>query len=152
MARRIDKNAQPRHPEPERARSCRSDRHDRTFLLPVLGQRDPVSIRGSRERKLAAIAELQRGRASRRQLLAAGITSSMIKTMLGNGRLLRRYPGVYAVGHAAPVEFARETEVLLACPDGALLSHVSAGALWGIVPHPGRYAAVDITIAGTQTP
>jgi hypothetical protein len=35
---------------------------------------------------------------------------------------------------------------------GRLLSHVSAAALWGIVPDRRPDAPVDVTIAGTQTP
>ena len=62
---------------------------------------------------MAAIAKLQRGRVSRDQLLAAGITKSMIQTMLRTGSLRRRRRGVFAVGHEAPAELAIETEALL---------------------------------------
>ena len=69
----------------------------------MLGRRDLVTIRGTRDRRLAALAELQRGRVRRDQLRAIAITKSMIQTMLRNGRLVRRYPSVYVVGHSAPV-------------------------------------------------
>jgi very-short-patch-repair endonuclease len=91
---------------------------------------NPVQVRGSRDERVAAIADHQRGRLSRSQLLAVGITRSMIETTLDNGRLSPRHPGVYVLAGTGDVEFARETEALLACPWGTALSHHSAPPLW----------------------
>jgi very-short-patch-repair endonuclease len=120
------------------------------FSVRVLGARDAVTIRGSRDERIAAIAKRQRGRVSRDQLVAAGITKSVIQTMLRNGSLRRRQRAVFAVGHDAPAEFTAETEALLACPRRAVLSHRSAAALWHLLPPDSR--TVDVTLAGTQTP
>ncbi|MFL5828499.1 MAG: hypothetical protein ACJ76X_01150 [Solirubrobacteraceae bacterium] len=110
-----------------------------------------MTIRGSREDRLAAIAKLQRGRVSRDQLLAAGITKTMIQTMLRTGSLRRRRRGVFAVGHEAPAELATETEALLACPPGTILGHhSSAGAIWTLLP-PDPHA-VDVIVPGDSSP
>jgi very-short-patch-repair endonuclease len=55
--------------------------------------------------------------------------------------------GVYAVGHRRLSNEGRWFAAILACGDGAALSHRSAAALWGF----GVVAAgpVDITVAGT---
>ena len=46
---------------------------------------DDVLVSGTRDRKIATIAALQRGRVSRRQLIAAGVSDSVI------AGLIRRY-------------------------------------------------------------
>jgi len=56
--------------------------------------------------------------------------------------------GVYAVGHLAPVELGAETAALLACPDGAVLSHRTAAALWKLRPPIG--GDVHVTIGEKQ--
>lgn len=65
---------------------------------------------------------------------------------MGSGRLHRIHRGVYAVGHTADAPLAREAAALLACGDGAVLSHRSAGALWGLADRP--VAVVEATIVG----
>jgi Protein of unknown function (DUF559) len=69
-------------------------------LVRVLGVRSFVVVRGTRDERVAAIAALQLGRISRRQLHAVGVTDNMIATMCAGGRLHRLYPGVYAAAHA----------------------------------------------------
>lgn len=44
------------------------------------------------------------------------------------------YPGVYVVGHRAAQVEARWMAAVLACGEGAALSHRSAGQLWGLLP------------------
>jgi very-short-patch-repair endonuclease len=83
---------------------------------------------------MGAIATRQRGRLARRQLLAAGIGNGAIQSMLRTGRLHRRHAGVYCVGHSGPVELGDETAALLACGDGAILSHWTALAMWSLLP------------------
>jgi very-short-patch-repair endonuclease len=76
----------------------------------------------------------------------------MIETRLRSGRLQRRHQGVYTVGHGARAELTRETEALLACPDGALLSHEAAAALWRLRDPLRDHEPTDVLIPGTQTP
>jgi len=81
---------------------------------------------------IAALAHRQYGVASRGQLLSAGVTRRQIDHRLRIGRLHALHRGVYAVGHAAPRAEARWLAAVLACGEGALLSHRSAASLWRI--------------------
>jgi very-short-patch-repair endonuclease len=92
----------------------------------------------------AAIAGAQRGQASRAQLLEAGVHTQAIVRRVRNGRLIPRHRGVYAVGHAAQVEFADETAALLACGPTAVLSHHSAATIWGL--RPGIARPIHVTV------
>jgi very-short-patch-repair endonuclease len=63
----------------------------------------------------------------------AGLTKDAIYHRLEAGRLHRLHRGVYAVGHVALTQRARELAAVLAAGPNALLSHRSAGALWGLL-------------------
>jgi len=121
---------------------------DRVHLVKVLGVSELLPVRGGRDRRIAAIAAAQRGRVSRRQLLAAGVSASTIQRMVVRAMLHPLHGGVYAVGHLAPVELGAETAALLACPDGAVLSHRTAAALWKLRPPIG--GDVHVTIGEKQ--
>jgi len=100
----------------------------------VLDRRSPVSVTGTADRRIAALAAHQRGRVARRQLLAAGLRPGAITRRIASGRLVAVHRGVYGAGHAAVGPWTRETEALLALREGAVLSHVSALALWDLCP------------------
>jgi very-short-patch-repair endonuclease len=100
--------------------------------VSVLGVSRKIIVSGSRDARIAAIAERQRGRVNRRQLLAAGLSKGQIHHLARTDRLFRRHAGVYAVGHPGDVPLGGETAALLAAREGAVLSHASAAALWGI--------------------
>lgn len=97
---------------------------------------------------VARIASRQWGIVSRAQLLAAGLTPDAIALRLRRGRLHSVHRGVYAVGHSYLAPLARERAALLACGEGALLSHRSAAALWAFVA-PGR-GPIDVTVVGRE--
>jgi very-short-patch-repair endonuclease/predicted transcriptional regulator of viral defense system len=78
------------------------------------------------------LAEIQHGVLSRGQLLAAGLTPDAIRHRLEEGRLHRVYPGVYAVGRPELSQLGRWIAAVLACGEGAVLSHASAAELWGV--------------------
>ena len=111
-----------------------------------------MAIRGTRDERIAAVAGRQRGRISRAQLLAAGVASRTIYDLLARGALIRRHRGVYAVGHAASVELGPETEALLACGPGAVLSHLTAARLLHILRNEPPDAPIHVTIAGRHGP
>jgi very-short-patch-repair endonuclease len=69
---------------------------------------------------------------TRTQLAAAGLQARTINRRLAAGRLHRVHAGVYTVGHDAPRREARWLAAVLACGEGAVLSHRSAASLWGI--------------------
>jgi predicted transcriptional regulator of viral defense system len=86
-----------------------------------------------RERELSELATRQHGVVSRGQALDAGLTTRMIERRLASGRLHLLHRGVYAVGHRRLSVRSRWMAAVLACGDGAVLSHRSAAALWGLM-------------------
>jgi predicted transcriptional regulator of viral defense system len=90
------------------------------------------------------LARAQHGVVTRAQLLELGMSSEAIKHRLGAGRLHRLARGVYAVGRPEVTMHGRWMAAVLSCGSEAMLSHRSAGALWGIVPvHAG---AIDVAV------
>ena len=69
---------------------------------------------------------------ARKQLLDLGFTSHAIKHRTLKGRLHRVRRGVYAVGRPSLGDKGRWMAAVLACGEGAGLSHSSAAALWRI--------------------
>lgn len=74
----------------------------------------------------------QHGVVTRFQLLAIGYTRREIEQRLHNGRLHHISNGIYAVGRRDLNPHGRWMAAVLACGDDAVLSHRSAGELWGI--------------------
>jgi hypothetical protein len=87
------------------------------------------------ERALADLAGRQWGVVSRAQLTAMGLGRGAIDARLGAGRLRRVHRGVYAVGGAALPREGRNLAAVLACGEGAVLSHVSAALHWGLLSY-----------------
>jgi Transcriptional regulator, AbiEi antitoxin/Protein of unknown function (DUF559) len=83
---------------------------------------------------IARIAARQNGYATYAQLVAAGLSRTQIDRRVQDGRLIRVYPKVYAVGFLPSTPLARAHAAVLACGPGAVLSHGSAAALWGWQP------------------
>lgn len=78
------------------------------------------------------LAARQHGVVARRQLVALGLSRRAIEHRLAKGRLHQVHRGVYAVGRPQLTIHARWMAAVLAGGDGAVLSHRSAAALWGI--------------------
>jgi very-short-patch-repair endonuclease len=74
----------------------------------------------------------QHGVISREQLLALGFSPDGIKHRLAIGRLHRVRRGVYSVGRPDLTNHGHWMAAVLACGDGAVLSHSSAASLWCI--------------------
>jgi very-short-patch-repair endonuclease len=94
----------------------------------------------------AALAELARrqwGVVSVEQLRALGFGRSAVTRRVRAGRLHRLYLGVYAVGHVHLSREGRRLAAVLACGEGAVLSHRSAAAHWGLLQT--SQARVDVT-------
>jgi very-short-patch-repair endonuclease len=123
--------------------------HQRTHSVRVLGVSAPVSVSGTRDQRVAAIAERQRGRVRRTQLASAGISDGTVARMVARGFLRREHLGVYAVGPELDVPWGREASALLAFADGCVLSHHSAAALWGLPIAPGEHP-IEVTIPNGQ--
>jgi very-short-patch-repair endonuclease len=82
---------------------------------------------------LARIAASQHGVITAKQLAAVGLGRSAISERTRKGRLHRVHQGVYAVGHTAPNLHGRWMAAVLACGEGAVLSHGSAAVLWKLL-------------------
>jgi predicted transcriptional regulator of viral defense system len=98
---------------------------------------------------IAAIAGRRHGVVTRAQLLAAGVSAKAIERRLGKGALIREFPGVYRVGHAAPSAHASLLAAVYACGEGAFLSGRSAAWLLGLVRR--RPAHPEVTTPGERT-
>jgi hypothetical protein len=95
--------------------------------------------------RIAELAGRQHGVVARRQLLAAGVTEEAVEVRLRAQRLHRVHAGVYAVGHRVLSREGRWRAAVLACGTGAVLSHRSAAALWGI--RQATSGAMEVTMA-----
>lgn len=90
-----------------------------------------------------ALVEGQHGVVARRQLLGLGFTSGAIRHRIAQGRLHRIRSGVYAAGRPQLTREGEWMAAVLACGDGARLSHESAAALWGLRD---RERAIEVSV------
>jgi putative AbiEi antitoxin of type IV toxin-antitoxin system len=102
-----------------------------------------MSPQSSTDLTIAALAANQHGVVARSQLLQAGLSADAIRGRVRAGRLLPLYRGVYAVGHAALRREGRWMAAVLACGDGAVLSHQTAAAAWDLRRSEG---AIHVTV------
>jgi very-short-patch-repair endonuclease len=107
--------------------------------FPAVGREIARDSRG-----IWRIAESQHGVVTRRQLLTAGLTSDEIDGRIARARLFRLWRGVYAVGRPSLTPRGWWSAAVLACGDGAVLSHLSAGSLWGMwSPNTGNEGEIE---------
>ncbi len=85
------------------------------------------------DRVIGELAGRQHGVVARRQLLDIGFGPRAIGARLERGYLRSIHHGVYAVGHSVLTRHGRWMAAVLACGPGAVLSHRSAAALWGLL-------------------
>lgn len=96
----------------------------------------------ARERRIGELATRQHGVVARRQLVALGFGERQIESRLRAGRLRALQRDVYAVGHGRVSQHGYWLAAVLACGEGAVLSHGAAAALWGLQRFRGR---IDVT-------
>lgn len=97
-----------------------------------------------RSRQAWELAGRQHGIVARRQLLGLGFGTRSIDHRVERGRLHVVAHGVYAVGWPRLTEKRRWMAAVLACGNGAALSHRSAAALWGIAKE--RAGRIDLSV------
>jgi very-short-patch-repair endonuclease len=97
--------------------------------------------------QVAWIAARQHGVVSTAQLAAAGVDRWGVHRRVAAGWLHRWHRGVFAVGHTGLTRQGRWMAAVLAGGDGAVLSHRSAGALWGLCRDAPRS---EITVPGRK--
>jgi len=108
----------------------------------------PISITSlPPDGRVAWVAARQHGVIGHEQLARAGITRWGTQRRVAAGWLHRQHLGVFAVGHPALTDRGRFAAAVLAGGRGAVLSHRSAAALWGLMPED---QAVDVTVPGRR--
>jgi predicted transcriptional regulator of viral defense system len=101
------------------------------------------------DRAVARRAAKQFGVVAIGQLRECGLSYDAVGWRVRKGWLHPLHRGVYAVGHPSPPLEGRFMAAVKACGDGAVLSHYSAGALFGFVQWDGRYP--EVTLIGSTT-
>jgi very-short-patch-repair endonuclease len=115
--------------------------HGAPHVLPDMdGQRAARPI----DAEIARLATRQHGVVGRSQLVALGLSLDAIDHRVEQRRLLRLHRGVYAVGHRRLARGGAWMAAVLAAGQGAVLSHRSAGALWGVREWRGQ--DVEVTV------
>jgi very-short-patch-repair endonuclease len=118
----------------------------RDFEIPShLRSRDEGADGRHSDTEIARLAREQYGVVSRDQLLGLGLGKGAIQHRLSVGRLHLLRRGVYAVGHRVVPREGRWLAAVLASGRGAVLSHRSAAAHWGI--RPSSSELIDVTTA-----
>jgi very-short-patch-repair endonuclease len=112
---------------------------------PTTSDRAAVDEMHPRDRAILAVAAQQHGAVTTAQLLTAGVGRRAIAHRVARGWLVPLHRGVYQIGPVA-ARYGREMAAVLACGDGALLSHHSAAAIWGI--RPAHKGDVHVTVRG----
>lgn len=96
----------------------------------------------------ARIAARQNGRITTAQLRDCGFSRRSIERRVDAGQLHRVHVGVYAVGHLAPSRLGDWHAAVLACGEGAVLSHRCAATLMQI--RDGVGPRIDVTTPTTS--
>jgi hypothetical protein len=100
--------------------------------------------RATADARVAGLAEAQHGVVCLAQLRDAGLGLGAINFRVRAGRLHRLHRGVFAVGHRRLSREGRWMAALLATGERAVLSHVSAAALWEL--RPTSAASIHVTV------
>ena len=82
--------------------------------------------------QISTLAARQFGYVKREQLLEIGLAPRTITKRIKTGNLIVEHAGVYALQYRRREPIARAAGSVLACGEGAVLSHESAAALWGM--------------------
>src|SRR3954463_2524134 len=98
------------------------------------------------QRAARRLAKAQHWAIARVQLLALGFTAADIRHRLAKGRLHPIWPGIYAVDRPDLTQEGRFSAAVLACGAGAVLSHLSAAILWGLIRLRARMIEVSVPL------
>jgi hypothetical protein len=97
-----------------------------------------------RDGAFTALAARQHGLAKRRQLMALGFGRHEIAHLRKRRRMRLAHRGVYAVGPRRLTRAGRWMAAVLAVGPDAVVSHRSAGALWGMIGRDGGDVEVSV--------
>lgn len=99
---------------------------------------------------IAHIAGGQHGNITLEQLVAHGLSRGQIAYRIKIGRLHAVFRGVYSVGRPPKTAHEYAMAAVLACGEGAALSHHSALALWGLTEW--RWSGIHVTVPADRRP
>ncbi len=102
--------------------------------------------------RIAELAAAQHGVVALAQLLARGIGVGAVYHRVRSGRLHRLHRGVFAVGHVGITREGRWMAAVLALGKGAVLSHVTAAALWRLRASAASTIHVTVPTIGGRGP
>jgi very-short-patch-repair endonuclease len=112
-----------------------------TTMSSIFNPREP---RRHREQRLVELATRQHGVVSLAQFRLLGLTESTVRSRVTAGSLHRIHDGVFALGRPDLPRHGRWMAAVLACGEGALLSHRSAAALQELLAVGG--GPIDVTV------
>ncbi len=101
-----------------------------------------VGVSQTTRRRIAQTLARQGGHVTRAQLVGLGVPQTTIDAWIRDGWLIPVHAGVYAFGYPRPEPAARAMAAVLAAGPGAVLSHDSALALWGLRRWSERYEVI----------
>ena len=96
------------------------------------------------ERQLASVARRQHGVVTLGQAIAAGLSPEGVRWRVRVGRWTRVAPGVFALAGTAATWRQRTMAAVLAAGPGAVASHTTAAALYGLSRCP--FTGVEVTV------
>jgi len=95
------------------------------------------------DHRIARLGSASHGVVRLRPLLDAGVTEEQIRARVSRGSLIRKYRGVFRVGHAAPSVEAEYLAAVWACGERALLCGLPAAYIFGVIK--GRPPPPEVT-------
>jgi very-short-patch-repair endonuclease len=98
------------------------------------------------ERAIARVAGRQDNVITHDQCFVAGLGRGAIARRLEAGVMQWMHRGVYLLGAAPPSRMASARAAVMACGEGAVVSHRSAAEMFGLLPETDR--DVDVTVVG----
>lgn len=107
-------------------------------------KRNHANERGSARKRVAELATRQGGVVSLDQLRDEGLSAKIAGDRSRDGSLHRIHRGVYTVGHRSISRATHLRAALLACGEGAVVSHATAAAFWGLYDEWPRL--IDVTV------
>ncbi len=110
----------------------------------------PIRTKIAADLAIAGLAAKQHGVVARTQLTALGLGGRAIHERRQRGRLHDIHRSVYAVGHPKVTQPGRWMAAVLAGGPGAVLSHRTAAALWGVRQQ--SAGPIDVTVGNKRRP
>jgi hypothetical protein len=110
----------------------------------------PVLASGRSDKAISELASARHGVVTLAELEALGLSPRAVRHRVASGRLQRVHQGVYASGRLT--RNGRWMAAVVASGPGALLSHRSAAALWGLATGDGKEANVTVARVGYRRP